>query len=158
MTSAVTSFCSAQSSVLSISREARLVQTRDQRLLAISLVMRCPARHNYAADTQSAVECRAAHGARGGVRGARLAGVAICVTRLHPRLVQHRGATKLWSTMIYGPEPCLAWIIHVDIFITRLYLIHIQSWEDDCDASCSCISRIPLVWMCCASRSGGHGH
>ena len=99
MTSAVTSFCSAQSSVLSISREARLVQTRDQRLLAISLVMRCPARHNYAADTQSAVECRAAHGARGGVRGARLAGVAICVTRLHPRLVQHRDQAVIYNDL-----------------------------------------------------------
>ena len=101
MTSAVTSFCSApaQSSVLSISREARLVQTRDQRLLAISLVMRCPARHNYAADTQSAVECRAAHGARGGVRGARLAGVAICVTRLHPRLVRHRDQAVIYNDL-----------------------------------------------------------
>ena len=99
MTSAVTSFCSAQSSVLSISREARLQQIRDQRLLAISLVMRCPARHNYAADTQSAVECGAAHGARGGVRGARLAGVAICVTRLHPRLVQHRDQAVIYNDL-----------------------------------------------------------
>lgn len=78
-----------------------MVQTRDQRLLAISLVMRRPARHNYAADTQSAVECRAAHGARGGVRGsgARLAGVAIRVTRLHPRLVQHRDQAVIYNDL-----------------------------------------------------------